>query len=113
VAHFRRTKLTRLLRPTFFAGFYRSKFMRLNQQKNNGIFWLPALFVLLHLLIFLDPMVFFYLARMYLSIIFFVGLALAMRVKEIKLFPLIAFIHYFIVLIYGVGFLSERVKWKR
>ncbi len=113
VAHFRRTKWIRLLKPTFFAGFYRSKFMRLNQQKNNGIFWLPSLFVLLHFLIFLDPMVFFYLARMYLSVIFFVGLALAMRVKEIKLFPLIAFIHYFVVFTYGLGFLIERVKWRR
>jgi len=112
VAHFRRTKLSMILRPTFYAGFYRSKSMRLKLDKSNGIFWLPAIFVLLHALLFLDPVVFLYFARMYLSVILFVGLALSMKEKKMSLFPMIAFLHYFIVLIYGTGFLAERLRWK-
>jgi glycosyltransferase involved in cell wall biosynthesis len=113
VAHFRRSKWSLLFKPTFYAGFYRSKSMRLKLHKKNELFWLPALFVLFHSLIFFDSLIFFYFARMYLSVILFMGLTLAMRVKKISLFPLIALIHYLVVFIYGLGFLTERIRWKK
>ncbi len=110
VAHFRRSRFKQLWRPTFYAGYYRSKLMKEKLKKGNEAFWLPAVFVLLHLLLFLQPVVFWYLARMYSSIIIFVSMSLAMKAKRFSLFPLIAFLHYFVVYMYGVGFLAERLK---
>ena len=110
VAHFRRNKLSQLWRPSFYAGYFRSKLMKEKLKKGNEAFWLPSVFVLLHLLFFVEPVVFWYLVRMYASIIIFVSLGLAMKAKRFYLFPIIAFLHYFIVFMYGVGFLSERVR---
>lgn len=108
VAHARRSSLKQLFRPTFLAGYYRSKLMKEKLKKGNEAFWLPSVFVLLHLLIFFDQEVFWYLARMYGSVIIFVSIGLAMRAKRFYLFPLISFLHYFIVFLYGIGFLAER-----
>jgi len=108
VTHTRRSKLGQLFRPTFYAGYYRSKLMKEKLKSGNEAFWLPALFVLLHFIIFLDQGVFWYLARMYGSIIIFVSIGLAMRSRRFYLFPLISFLHYFVVFMYGVGFLTER-----
>jgi glycosyltransferase involved in cell wall biosynthesis len=108
VAHFRRSHFKLLLRPTFYAGFYRSRLMSEKVVKNNKVFWLPAVFVLLHLLIFIDPLTVLYLARMYVSIILFVSLSLCMRERRASLFLLVAFLHYFVVFLYGVGFLYEK-----
>jgi GT2 family glycosyltransferase len=109
VAHHRRSRLKELWRPTFFAGYFRSRLMKEKLSKGNTEFWLPAFFVLLHLLVFLDPLAFWYLVRMYVSIILFVSIGIAMQVKRFWLFPVIAFMHYYIVFVYGVGFLSERL----
>lgn len=110
VAHFRRSKLTQLWRPTFYAGYYRSKLMKEKLKRGNEAFLLPSLFVLLHIFLFIDPAAFWYLARMYASIILFVSMGMAMKAKRFQLFPLIAFLHYFVVFMYGVGFLCERFK---
>lgn len=110
VAHFRRSQFKHLWRPTFYAGFYRSKLMKENLKKGNDAFWLPSLFVVLHVFLFLQPLIFWYLARMYASIIIFMSMGLAMKAKRFSLFPTIAFLHYFVVFMYGVGFLAERFK---
>lgn len=110
VAHFRRSRFSQLWRPTFYAGYYRSKLMKEKLKKGNEAFWLPAIFVILHVFLFLQPVVFWYLARMYSSIILFMSLGIGMKAKRFSLFPLIAFLHYFVVFIYGVGFISERIK---
>lgn len=110
VAHFRRSQFKQLWRPTFYAGYYRSKLMKENLKKSNDAFWLPSLFVVLHLFLFFQPVVFWYLARMYASIIIFMSMGLAMKAKRFSLFPTIAFLHYFVVFMYGVGFLTERFK---
>lgn len=110
VAHFRRSRFKQLWRPSFYAGFYRSRLMKEKLKKGNEAFWLPAFFVLLHLLIFIEPHSFWYLVRMYLGIIVFVSMGLAMRINKFWLFPIITFLHWFIVFMYGVGFLSERLR---
>ncbi len=110
VAHFRRSRFAQLWRPTFYAGYYRSKLMKEKLKKGNDAFWLPGLFVILHMFLFLQPLVFWYLARMYASIILFMSLGIAMKAKRFSLFPLIAFLHYFVVFMYGVGFIAERIK---
>jgi succinoglycan biosynthesis protein ExoA len=109
VAHYRRTNIIQLLRPTFSAGYFRSRLMKEKLKNKNDAFWLPAFFVLLHTLIFFEPEVFWYLARMYASIILLVSISLAMKAHRFLLFPLIAFLHYFVVFMYGLGFITERI----
>jgi glycosyltransferase involved in cell wall biosynthesis len=109
VAHHRRTKLQQLLKPTYYAGFYRSKLIKEKLKTGNEAFYLPAFFVLLHLLFFLEPLSFWYLARLYLGIILFVSLGISVQAKRFSLFPLVAFLHYFVVFMYGIGFISERI----
>ena len=75
----------------------------------NETFYLPAFFVLLHLLFFLEPLSFWYLARLYLGVILFVSLGISVQAKRFSLFPLVAFLHYFVVFMYGIGFISERI----
>jgi succinoglycan biosynthesis protein ExoA len=113
VGHHRRAKLRQLLRPTFYAGFYRSRLLREKLRPGAGAFWLPAVFVLLHLLFFVDAAAFWYLARMYVGLILFVAVGVGTQAKRPGLIPLIAFLHYFVVFMYGVGFLVERAAPRR
>lgn len=106
---FRAQRFSEIFRSTFYAGYYRSKLMREKLTLGSGVFWMPAVFVLLHIMLLLDPHTFVSLARLYLAIITFVSLALASRAKSTWLFPIVAILHYFIVLIFGVGFLTERL----
>lgn len=113
VAHFRRTKIAQLWRPTFYAGYSRSRLMKEKLKKGNEAFWLPSFFVILHSLILIEPMTFWYLARMYAGIVIFASIAICMRVNRIGLFPLVSFFHYYVVFIYGVGFLAERLGLRK
>jgi GT2 family glycosyltransferase len=110
VGHHRRKTFSSLLRPTFYAGFYRSQVMR-DQRLGVGKFWLPMIFVLLHLSLFFHPVLFLLLARIYLGIIVMMSLNLASRRRKLSLFLEITLLHYFIVFIYGVGFLVHRLGW--
>jgi hypothetical protein len=86
--------------------------MREKLTVGDEIFWLPSLFVMLHSLILFDPLTFWYLARLYLSIILMASIALTMRVQRLRYFPLVTFFHYYIVFVFGVGFLAERIRRK-
>lgn len=113
VAHFRRPRFSELWRPTFFAGYYRARLSRQKLQESHGMFWLPALFVLLHLLFFIDEALFWSLARLYLGLVVFASMNVAARARRFWLFPLVAFLHYYIVFVYGLGFLAQRIwPWK-
>ncbi len=111
VGHHRRKNLRSLLHPTFFAGHYRSRVMR-DKGKGSGIFWLPAIFVLLHLSLIYQLDVFWFLARIYVSIIVLMSMNLASRHRRMNLFLHIAFLHYFIVFTYGAGFLAHRLGFR-
>lgn len=112
VAHFRRTSFITLFRPTYFSGYYRSRLLREKMTSGSEAFWLPSLFVLLHLLIFIEPIAFWSLVKLYVGIIFFVSFGLSVRAKKFWLFPLVGFLHYFIVFLYGIGFIAERLGVK-
>jgi hypothetical protein len=77
------------------------------------VFWLPSIFVLLHLLLWADPVSFWSLGQLYLAIIISVSIGLSVRYKKIWLFPMVAFLHYTIVFSYGVGFLRGKFPAKR
>jgi glycosyltransferase involved in cell wall biosynthesis len=112
VLHFRRQNFSELWRPTFLAGYFRSRMQRMDPVSGRKYFWLPAVFVLLHLLILVDQHSFWALARLYLGLVGVFSLSLAFRVQRLMLFPLITFFHYYIVFVYGLGFLSERMGVK-
>jgi GT2 family glycosyltransferase len=113
VYHHRRSRPIEMIRPAFYAGFYRSRLMDLKMGRPNNLFWLPSIFVILHLFIFIDSQTFWYLTRMYVSIILFVSISISMKAKRPGLFAFIAFFHYFLVLLFGLGFLFERVSFKK
>lgn len=113
VAHHRRDQLRELFKPTFFAGFYRSRLLRKKLSKGGEVYALPTFFCLLHLLVFFDPFVFWSLVQVYLGIIGCVSIGLAARAGKVWLFPLVVFFHYFIVFMYGLGFLAERFTKSR
>ncbi len=113
VGHFRRKTLGSLFRPTLGAGYWRSRLLK--SFKGSGhMFWLPSLFVLLHLIVLVNPGIFFELAKAYVLIVLFVSMGLSSRRNSFFHFPLVAFLHYLIVFLYGTGFLLERLgyKWK-
>lgn len=110
VAHLRQTTLSEIRRTSFSSGFYRAKSMKAKIVKVKDFFWVPPFFVLLHFTLFLEPVVFWYLVRMYAGIILFVSMGLALKVKRFYLFPLIAFLHYFILFTYGLGFMWQRLN---
>ena len=109
VAHHRRAKVREIFRPTFWAGFYRSELMRSTPSPGDALFWLPALFVILHSLFFLQQDIFWYLARMYLSLTLFISVAHSMRDRRPGLFLRVVLFHYLIIFNYGLGFLMNRI----
>jgi len=112
VAHHRRKDLISLFKPTFQAGYYRSKVLKDKSIRGGALFWLPTLFVLLHLLIFISPAFFLVLTRIYVGLIVMMSLNLAARRQKIGLFGTVAMLHYFIVFVYGLGFLSHRLGFR-
>ena len=109
VGHHRRKDLISLIHPTFYGGYYRAKVLKEKMAIDSGLFWLPALFVLMHLLVFISPAIFWTLTRIYLGLIVMMSLNLAARRQRMVLFPYITILHYFIVFFYGLGFLSNRL----
>lgn len=91
------------------AGFYRSSLIRQKLASGSEIFWLPAVFVLMHFLIFIEVNTFYSLARLYAGLILTVSIGLSIKQKRGGLFPLVAVMHYVIVVGYGLGFLKERI----
>lgn len=108
VAHFRKENLKSLFQSTFYSGCNRSKILKEKSSQQFGSYWLPAVFVLLHLLVLISPVLFLTFLRIYLGIIVMMSLNLASRRKKLGLFGYISFMHYFIVFVYGLGFLANR-----
>ena len=112
VARFKEVTLKDVWRDTFDSGFYRSAFMKEKTNAGSFSFWLPALFVLSHLLVFVAPHAAWLFARIYLGLVVMMSLNLAARKQKLPLFLSISFLHYFIVFVYGLGFLSNRLGMK-
>jgi glycosyltransferase involved in cell wall biosynthesis len=99
------------VRDYYWEGFYRSRILRKKIGVGNQVYWLPAIFVLLHFLIFIDSFLWLSLAKLYAGVIIFISLGLSSRyTNKWWLFPLVSIQHYLVVFFYGLGFLSERVK---
>lgn len=112
VAHYRRKTLKSLIHPTFFAGYFRSKVLKEKSPRGGILYWLPALFVMLHFLILIYPPLFWMLMRMYLGLVVMMSLNMASRSRKIQLFGHVTVLHYVIVFFYGLGFLSHRLGFQ-
>jgi hypothetical protein len=110
VGHHRRRSISALARPAFLSGFYRSRVLRLKLSSGGEVFWLPSVFVLLHLLALVHWSGFVELGKIYLGLTLSVSLGLAVKGRKPWLFPLVAFLHWYIVVSYGLGFLAERMR---
>lgn len=107
--HYRRENLWQIVKINFLGGFFRSQMMR---QKSgfSGSYYLPSLFVLMHFLVFYDLGMFFELVKIYTLLIGCISLGISQRQREFMTFPLVFFLHYIIVVSYGVGFLKGRLN---
>lgn len=112
VARHHELSLKGMWRETFDSGFYRSEFMKEKKNAGSFSFWLPALFVLSHGLALASPEAFWLFARIYLGLVVMMSLNLAARKQKLGLFLQISFLHYFIVMVYGLGFLGSRLGFK-
>lgn len=112
VSHYRRKNLRSLVRPVLGTGYWRSRLLR--SSKKGRMFWLPSVFVLLHLTAFVNFRTFLDLAQVYALMIVAVSMGLSSKRRRFWHFPLVAFLHYVIVFLYGTGFLLERTgyEWK-
>lgn len=110
VARYRHENILTLFAPIFRSGYFRSRSMRENLSRDTLAFWLPSVFVLLHLIYFFRPEVFKSLTQLYLGIILAVSLGLSVKNRSFFSTPLVVVLHYFIVFTYGLGFLAERFK---
>jgi glycosyltransferase involved in cell wall biosynthesis len=109
VGHFRRKGFKELILPTYFAGHYRSILMK-RSSNVSLFFWLPSIFVILHSTLFISMPLFFYLAQIYLSLIIMMSLKVSSKENNFFILVLVILLHYFIVFIYGLGFLTERLR---
>ncbi len=112
VWHHRRGSLRSVFKPTFNSGYFRSQLMREKGFSGQWLFFLPALFVFMHGLIFFEVDLFLGLGRFYLSAILAMSLSLAAKHHNLKSIYWILFLHWFIVFVFGLGFLSERMRLK-
>jgi len=114
VFHHRRTKLKDLLRPTFNSGYYRSKAMKNQKGLASSLYWLPAIFVLLHLTCLWNPLAFFEMAKFYIVLVAAMTILIVQKARRPSLFLRVFYLHYVIVFLYGLGFLLERIgfPWK-
>lgn len=111
VYHHRRKKLKDLWSPTFNAGFYRSKLMQEKPASDKAMFWLPSVFVLLHLTLLLDVYSFITLARIYGTLVVAISLALCARRQKVGLLIYVSFLHWLIVFNFGLGFMAQRLGY--
>ncbi len=112
VGRYQDRNLQSVLNSVFKRGHKRSRTIKEKSINGSGLFWLAPLFVVLHLLVFLSPVLFWSLFRFYFGIIVMMSLNLGARRKKMGLFPLISIFHYLIVFAYGLGFLSQRLGFK-
>jgi hypothetical protein len=97
----------------FWEGYFRSLIMRRKLCAGQEVYWLPSLLVLLHFIVLISVNSFLQMAQLYGGIILFVSLGLSIRARRPWLFPFVAFMHYYVVMAYGIGLLWERIKYKR
>lgn len=106
IFHERRKTFKQLLRPLFYGGYYRSHITK----SILTPFSLPSLMVLLHSLLFVIPEAFILLSEIYFLLIATTSFILCARERKLSNVALVSVLHYTIVMLYGVGFLYERVR---
>jgi glycosyltransferase involved in cell wall biosynthesis len=112
VGHHRRQFFREIISPTFQAGRYRAKLIK--EKRGSSLFYLlPAVFVGLHLMIFLDLNVFIMMMRLYLGVIVLMSLNLSLGHRRGSLVIEIALLHYVIVFLYGCGTIFQWARWYR
>ncbi len=104
--HERRKNFLQLLRPLFYGGYYRSEILK----NELGIFWLPSVMVLCHLIAFVSLSAFWFAACVYLCLAMMSSCVVCLRERKLINLPLVVILHYVIVTFYGTGFLYERLK---
>lgn len=108
VVLYRNSDFSSILKESFSGGYYRSLMMK-EKVDFSWSYYLPTLFILFHLTVFIDPYSFLELARIYLLLIACLSIGIAQRQKRLSTAPLVFVLHYLIVFAYGFGFMSARI----
>ncbi len=109
VWHERRKSVSALARASWGGGFHRARI--LSQEGGPLWFWFAPLFVILHLSLVAMPPFFEFLAILWLVLVSAVSLLLCFEVRQLRLWPVVVFLHWGILFSYGVGFL--QFQWER
>lgn len=104
IFHYRRTNLLSILNVNFRGGLYRARMMR-EKVDFSWSYFLPSAFVLLHLTALVDMANFLELAKIYALLIACISLGISQRQRSLISAPLVFFLHYMIVVTYGLGFM--------
>ncbi|HLW58232.1 MAG TPA: glycosyltransferase [Bacteriovoracaceae bacterium] len=102
------TNLNEVLKESFLGGYYRSLLMK-EKVDFSWSYYLPSVFILLHLSLFLDFTSFLELAKIYVLLIACISLGISQRQGTLKTAPVVFFLHYVIVVTYGFGFMAARI----
>lgn len=108
IYHYRRSHLFAVLKVNFKGGYYRSQMMK-EKVDFSWSYFLPSIFVLLHLSAFFDFSSFLDLAKIYLLLITCISLGISQRQRKLHTAPVVFLLHYFIVMTYGLGFMWGRI----
>ncbi len=106
VFHERRKKISELLRPLFYGGFYRAELTK----GLFSIFALPSLFLLLHLILFINLPLFIILGEVYFILIAIMSFWLCLKNKKIQRTAQVIVLHYLMITLYGAGFIWQKLK---
>lgn len=109
VWHTRRHSWRSLAHTSFNSGYFRSKLMKENF-KSKWWFWLPSVFVLFHLLIFISPVSAIPFVGWWLFPVAAQSWLICVKNRQHKLWPQIVTLHWLIPFTYGIGFLCNRFK---
>lgn len=104
IFHYRRNNLWAILQVNYKGGFYRARMMH-EKVDFSWSYFLPSLFVILHLTSLFDMANFLELAKLYILIIACVSLGISQRQRTMITAPLVFLLHYIIVFTYGLGFI--------
>lgn len=100
--------LGEVLKESFLGGYYRSLLMK-EKVEFSWSYYLPTVFILLHLILIIDFKSFLELAKIYVLLIACISLGISQRQGKLKTAPLVFLLHYLIVVTYGFGFMGARI----
>jgi glycosyltransferase involved in cell wall biosynthesis len=111
VWHLRRNNFLSLAKASWGGGYFRARVIK--ESGGDKWYFLSPLFVILHFSIVAMPPFFIFLVCFWLLIVGSMSIGLSFRMGRLKLFPIVIFLHWWILFNYGCGFFQFLTEWGR